>query len=510
MKLTYFYSSEIASSIELKNNISSMPISKEFDFCYIDSNSDDFTQLEFLIACHRDDVVIVDCTIPKDKEIKTVYPILVAQVNMLDHVLVVSNTMLPLNITPQRQGYDSPRLKNDFTSEKQLEWIEEQLNDLFRLISSGLHYSRISISNYLDLDNVRPQMEQMWLESERIKSQIEKGKKKILISYRNCHYEEVLAYKVDYEKRHPNTIVRIVEPGVLCSGKETLTPMRKWMLVFMLEDRIHDIDELIIYKTEDYTESWWTCAELVMVAYNNFGRTESNKIKVKYYDVIHKPNIEKDATDWLENIELSIEQKNRLARLAANTRPDTMGPECMENIDQMRSICETINDANFFVRSFLKWSIKKMLKKSIPTSLSKEEQKEMLDKTMKLYTNREELNNYLNDEVFQDDFWQKLSFQLVWPTPAFSLNRETGKYFVDIKKFLSAPMKELIPYSEDDLKIYTENGTITLKDNGQRYVLNVKLANENRYLWLATRMGKPTIKDGNAPGLEKINIFCLS
>ena len=94
---------------------------------------------------------------------------------MLDHVLVVSNTMLPLNITPQRQGYDSPRLKNDFTSEKQLEWIEEQLNDLFRLISSGLHYSRISISNYLDLDNVRPQMEQMWLESERIKSQIEKG-----------------------------------------------------------------------------------------------------------------------------------------------------------------------------------------------------------------------------------------------------------------------------------------------------------------------------------------------
>lgn len=35
----------------------------------------------------------------------------------------------------------------------------------------------------------------------------------------------------------------------------------------------------------------------------------------------------------------------------------------------------------------------------------------------------------------------------------------------------------------------------------------VTKANTDRYLWLATRMGRPTVKDGNAPGLERIPIY---
>lgn len=35
-------------------------------------------------------------------------------------------------------------------------------------------------------------------------------------------------------------------------------------------------------------------------------------------------------------------------------------------------------------------------------------------------------------------------------------------------------------------------------------------ASIDRYLWLATRMGKPTIKEGNAPGLERISIYNIT
>ena len=102
MKLTYFYSSEIKESAILQKEISSLSPLCDLNVKYIDSYSKEFNQFEFLLACHRDDIVIVDCTIPQNKDERSVYPILVAQVNMLDHVIVVSSNMLPLNITPQR------------------------------------------------------------------------------------------------------------------------------------------------------------------------------------------------------------------------------------------------------------------------------------------------------------------------------------------------------------------------------------------------------------------------
>lgn len=509
MKISYFYSKEISESVELKEKVLKLSIINNCDVNIIDSSSPNFNQLEFLISCHRDDIVIVDCTTPKDSSVKTVYPILVAQVNMLDHVIVISNNMLPLNITPQRQGYDSPRLKLDFTQEKQIRWIEEQLIELSDDISSNNHYNRIPLNGYQDLERFRSLIEKMREESDNYRRKKEGNKKKVLISYRNSHYKEVAEYKAKYEKKHPNTIVRMIEPGVLCTGEETLTPMRKWMLVFMLEERIHDIEELIIYKTKDYTHSWWTCAELVMVAYNNYNRDNSKKIKVTFYDPYTEKESEEDAISWLIHPTLNESQKNRLSRLAANTRPDTMGPECMNNIDQMRSICESISSSNFIVSALLKWSIKRMLKKSIPTSLPTEEKKEMLRKTMELYTNPQSLDTYLADDVFKDSFWNKLSFQIEWPTPAFILDEKQMKYKIDIDAFINAPMQEIIPITEQELKQKAEQKeTIKVyeKDN-QKIELSVTLSPTKRYIWLATRMGQATIKD--APGLEIIQIYNL-
>ncbi len=432
---------------------------------------------------------------------------------MLDHVIVISNNMLPLNITPQRQGYDSPRLKLDFTQEKQIRWIEEQLIELSDDISSNNHYNRIPLNGYQDLERSRLLMEKMWEESDIYRKQKEGNKKKVLISYRNSHYEKVSEYKAKYEKKHPNTIVRMIEPGVLCTGEETLTPMRKWMLVFMLEERIHDIEELIIYKTNDYTYSWWTCAELVMVAYNNYNRDSSKKIKVTFYDPHSEKETEEEAISWLMYPTLNESQKNRLSRLAANTRPDTMGPECMNNIEQMRSICDSINTSNFIVRSFLKWGIRQMLKKSIPTTLSKRDKKEMLKKTLKLYTNKDELDLYLSDEVFQDNFWNKLSYQTKWPTLAFIKVKDNNieKTSIDIEAFLNAPMNELIPHTVEELQTKSQlNEKVTIQADNKQVELNVKESENKRYLWLATRMGQSTIKGNNPPGLEVIPIFELS
>lgn len=48
-------------------------------------------QFDFLQAVYRDTSTIVDATIPNDLTLSTVYPLLTAHVNILDHILVFSD-----------------------------------------------------------------------------------------------------------------------------------------------------------------------------------------------------------------------------------------------------------------------------------------------------------------------------------------------------------------------------------------------------------------------------------
>ena len=115
-----------------------------------------------------------------------------------------------------------------------------------------------------------------------------------------------------------------------------------------------------------------------MVFYNNYGRSKDKQIKIKYYDPNEHTEKKIEECNWLnlkhgkesDNI-LGKSQMDRLARLAANTRPGSMGPECMSNIEQMKILNEKINHSNVFVRMIMRWTIKHMLLKSIPASLSK-------------------------------------------------------------------------------------------------------------------------------------------
>ena len=197
---------------------------------------------------------------------------------------------------------------------------------------------------------------------------------------------------------------------------------------------------------------------------------------------------------------------DRLARLAANTRPGSMGPECMSNIEQMKILNEKINHSNVFVRMIMRWTIKHMLLKSIPASLPKENRNEMLRKSLLLYTNKEELKKYLADEVFDDTFWHSISYQTQRSTPAFI--KKENSACIDIDCFLKAPMSEAINLSIEEIQAFSENHknfTIPTDTTSTTYI--AKEISTSKYLWLATRMAQPTIVKDNIPGLERIPIF---
>lgn len=453
------------------------------------------TQFDFLQAVYRDTATIVDATIPDDLSLLTVYPLLTAHINILDHILVFSDKqyeggsqILPLNIIPRRM-----REEND---KNLLIWLRVQLENL----KEYQYYERFEIEAIENLPNYKDSMERVILDSLALRERQNRNKTQVMISYRSSCSMEVEKFRKKVEDQG-EVEIKVLPPGSLCGDYEAHTPMRRWMLVGLLDDHIREVDEVWVYYNDIYANSWWTLAELVMVANINYDRDESDKIKIKVYDAKEKRFLSEKEFPMFVKVVLDSDQHRRLARLLSNTRPDTMGPENIENINQLKQIVPIMRNMPKFLRNKFVQQMRPLLEQGVPTSIPKEQQEEMIRDLVKMYSDPDELERYVNDEVFQDVFWKNISYQTEDRTPALVNNIVNPNVFMDV------PMAEDTGLSEDELKNAANNGTLitlTSSDGAKRYRVEKGIT---RYLWLATRMGQPTVKD--APGLEVIQTYNL-
>ena len=453
---------------------------------------DDSTQSDFMLDIHRDLAVIVDCTIPTGPDEVSIYPILTAQINVLNHIIAYSRDVddkgfeiLPLNIVPQRR-----RTEKDSNL---VEWIGKQIDEI--IANEGV-YDRLDVEDINDLLQQREGMEEMLMKSLTIPSAKANNATPVMISYRNKYAEDVEALKkrVEAEGKYE---VKALPPGSLCGEYEAHTPMRRWMLVGLLEDHLRTVKEVWVYLTEDYTESWWTMAEIVMTANLNFDREEKDKIKIKAYDPQKEDFIEgTDIPDFVFPT-ITIDQHKKLARYLSNTRPDTMGPEMIQQVRQMKQLAKILRISSEAIKNEIITNLKESLAMSIPMDLPEEQKEAMLNDLISLYSDPDELEKYASDEVFQETFWKNLSYQVEKQTPAFV------KDHIDVDAFMNTPMLELTKL--DDEKLRKRDGKKkTVELSGKTYTIE---PGKTRYLWLATRMGQPTIKD--APGIEIIQTLDL-
>ena len=453
------------------------------------------TQFDFLQAVYRDTATIVDATIPNDLSLLTVYPLLTAHINILDHILVFSDKqyeggsqILPLNIIPRRMREEKD--KNLLT------WLRVQLEDLKKY----QYYERFEIEAIENLPNYKDSMERVILDSLALRERQNRNKTQVMISYRSSCSMEVEKFRKEVESQG-KVKIKVLPPGSLCGDYEAHTPMRRWMLVGLLDDHIREVGEVWIYYNDIYANSWWTLAELVMVANINYDRDESNKIKIKVYDAQDKRFLSEKEFPMFVKVVLDSDQHRRLARLLSNTRPYTMGPENIENINQLKQIVPIMRNMPKFLRNRLVNQMRPLLEQGVPKSIPKEQQEEMIRDLVRMYSDPDELERYVNDEVFQDVFWKNISYQTEDRTSALVNNIVNPNVFMDV------PMTEDTGLSEDELKNAANNGTLitlTSSDGAMRYRVEKGIT---RYLWLATRMGQPTVKD--APGLEVIQTYNL-
>ena len=488
----------------------------EFEIVTIKKDVNPLQQQQFLYAVHVSKIVVVDCTIPLDVNDGGVYPALTAQVNILNHVIVVSENNLPLNITPLR-GVFPQKDGERYTIKHILKELPEQIEQSMKEDT----YSRIPEDMINDFLKYQMEMEEMLGASLEIRRRKNYETTSVMISYRNSHSEEVEKFKSiitgtniqSKKERHRlgcdgDYELKVLPPASLCGADEAHTPMRRWMLVGLLEDHIREVDEVWVYESRndngeiDYTKSWWTIAEMIMVANINYDNTK--KIKVKVYNPIKQQFYETTPQQYLVNI--TEAQHKRLARYLSNTRPDTMGPECLAQVKQLKMIANLMRHSTEDMKQQMLENLRANFELSVPKTLEEDERKQMIDDMIKMYSDPDEIERYANDDVFQEKFWNDISYQTAEATDCFTNNR------IDVDKFMSTPMDEVTGHPlEDFVKASLKNDScINLGSWIHPLKYKVSKANIDRYLWLATRMGRPTVKDGNAPGLERIPIYNIT
>lgn len=497
----------------------------------IKPNDSTFTQTDFLLSLFRDDAVIVDCTIPKDLETHSVYPIITAQINMLDHILILSETDLPINIKPLREPYLLNSSNQCWKREKKLaDWLNENLEDIYlnqNLIENPSE--RIPVKSIQDLVAHKDDMERMQEHSinyaiKRIKGE---NKKNVLISYRSKYYNNdfegnVIPLKarirpINYQENYQ---IHIFEPQCFCSGDEILTPMRRWMLVGMLDDRIRLMDEVWIYYTPDYFDSWWTIAELVAVSYYNATTGKNKPVIVRIYNpesrLLMNVDLKKDLKlDMNEENELGQRAYiDKMARLMANTRPDIMAPEAREDIQRIKSLASLLQKSPGFIRRFILRRIRKnaifMSRSAMPNKMNVDEKNEIIQKIAEMYSNPQTIIEYANDEVFSNDFWYRLSYNIGKSevhsgTVCLSSDKFTLGV-INLKKYFDSPMTELINFYEKDFQEHVGCTTqVQIKDcNG--IIINGEIKSVTTlFLWHATRMGVSGGQLGS--GIEPLKVF---
>ncbi|MEJ8770324.1 hypothetical protein [Prevotella sp. HCN-7019] len=518
MKSLIFFIPEFRSSTPLAEGIKDIAnkYNLEFELVTIKKDVNPLQQQQFLYAVHVSDIVVVDCTIPSDFNDGGVYPALTAQVNILNHVIVVSENNLPLNITPLRGVFpqkDGERYTIEYILKKTSEQIEQSLKEDT--------YSRIPEEMINDFLKYQKEMEEMLGASLVIRRRKKYEKTSVMISYRNSHSEEVEKFKsiitgTDIQSKNErhrlgcdgDYELKVLPPASLCGADEAHTPMRRWMLVGLLEDHIREVDEVWVYESRndngeiDYTKSWWTIAEMIMVANINYDNIK--KIRVKVYNPIKQQFYETTPQQYLVNV--TEAQHKRLARYLSNTRPDTMGPECLAQVKQLKMIANLMRHSTEEMKQQMLENLRANFELSVPKTLEEDERKQMIDDMIKMYSDPDEIERYAKDDVFQEKFWNDISYQTAETTDCFTNNR------IDVDKFMSTPMDEVTGHPlEDFVKASLENeGTINLGTSENPLKYKVSKANIDRYLWLATRMGRPTVKEGNAPGLERIPIYNIT
>lgn len=219
---------------------------------------------------------------------------------------------------------------------------------------------------------------------------------------------------------------KYLEDGSLVYATELNTKQRIWQLLTIIDhDYIMHCDELWIYGSDDYLDSWWTRGELLVYSYLLHQNIDKRKNKKPRKLMLYNP-----VTDRVKEIKpLAISDKiaKRIARIQSNCSPGGMGYESVKSLRLMNRILWGIEtDSALAIEEYIKTIFKKMLPYMLlQQGLNEEQVNEVLkdqDALMQIETNIKEHFSELklqvkkgklskeNKEYYQSMFRQQMNY----------------------------------------------------------------------------------------------------
>jgi hypothetical protein len=227
-----------------------------------------------------------------------------------------------------------------------------------------------------------------------------------------------LAERINQGKYHngiPKS-VKFLEDGSLVFSTELNTKERMWQLLSIIDnDYISPADELWIYGSFDYLNSWWTRGELLIYAYITASKIDRRKSDVQRKLMLYDPV--KDTAQEIHLPELDEKFVKRLARIYSNCNPGGMGYESVKSLRMLSNILYGTDDEK---RDTLDEYCDIYIKAMLPVML---QEKNICEKDIQKIVNDEDTKSEFKKLL--EPFYKDLAEQA-----------STGKYKPETRKFM--------------------------------------------------------------------------
>lgn len=253
-----------------------------------------------MLCCIESDLVIWDGSIEGANNEINNYDIANAiDMQLLDHVWIVSRTYLPMNITPLIKGGFPTYKERNKTNEEILNWLKSNIQ--------LLDYKKRNVL-LKDIFNIQKKCDVLNSNKAKILNEHLFGScsaKRVFVSFRTKYInrtQEIVSKNYKYSVSELSERIQsgnyhgekcnvvFLDNGTLVYDTELVTKWKAWSLLSIIESEyLSYCDEMWIYGSDDYLDSWWTIGEELMFSYIlergiDYRQNKENHRKLIFYD----------------------------------------------------------------------------------------------------------------------------------------------------------------------------------------------------------------------------------
>lgn len=437
--LDTFFHEALGCSYEKEHCICYIDVKRSVKIKVYDQSKYKVTVNDCILSCYKDDLVIFDASIEGDDHEINNYRLANALQSPLEHVLIVSRTYLPLNIYTYKTGGFPSYKQQSLSNEMILRWLKNELSRIdFRLLRDRNTKGIKGIVNYLkasktEYDSIRSAETSVFISFRTKYAQNEKNSE-----YKYSVSE--LAKRIEAGCYGKPRTVKYLDNGSLVFNTELLTQWKAWQLLCIIEkEYISYCDEMWIYASDDYLNSWWTMGEQILFSYLMHQKIDkrpspySLKKLIVYYP-------KEDRIEEIKPVHINDAIAKNIRTILADCHPQDLNIYSKLSLIAMRQI--VFGNEQQFQNGILelgKFSLKIMVRELYKVGMSQEEVQERISQLCESEEFWGDLNKELLD--FRNNFHNNtLTEEQIEPfMKAINLMHETSQKLgeeIDMSDFL--------------------------------------------------------------------------